>query len=454
MTTKAIHRIAPEASLAGSHATPASDPPHPVPAPRAAASSGQRCARALTGLVVVAIGLAACAAPQQQAQRDGQARPDAADEVIEFEPTLIRVTPSAGDSPRVVTLQVRGLFDEGNAYLAAGDYPRAIDRYQLILDTFDDPQWRRMTLYNLGLVHEELGDHETAASHYVQVIDGWPTSRDAADALFRLAECYVQLEAAHLVPPLLRRVLNRSDIRHLDRVEAHLRMGMAYLEQRRFAEAEDAFRAVVSINDAQRLAEGSDGAARGDRADRALPGHHIMVAQAQYSLGRIYHELFSEIRMLLPLERYRRDLRDKQQLFEQAREAYLATVYSGNAYWAPAAGMMIGRLYEDFYLDVLASEVPEDFGALEHEIYFEELRAFIAPGLDRALNMYEHALAMGYRMNTDQRWLDETLAGIHRVRDYLAAPERWDEEHELIVRNQHPRSGRRTEGLVFRDEVD
>ena len=63
----------------------------------------------------------------------------------------------------------------------------------------------------------------------------------------------------------------------------------------------------------------------GERAESQQPLEpgHGLVAQAHFGLGRVYHELFSQILLVLPQERITPDLVDKGQLFERAEQSYI-----------------------------------------------------------------------------------------------------------------------------------
>lgn len=387
--------------------------------------------------------LAGCASRAAQQRAEGEE----SERVIEMEPMVI-VASSGEDGPTVAMAELTDVFNEANDYYRAEDYERAVERYELVLRSTDDPSWQRIALFNLGLAQESLGRCEQAVAAFEDVIGLAPASEDALDAIFHVAECHANRGEFQLVPPLMERARRHRFLTLQREAEASLREGTALYEMRRFAAAEDALSWVLEINEAAERARAS-----GDESASPLGAGHPIIAQSKFMLGSVYHQLFSEIRMVLPLERYRRDLEDKQRLFEQAHDWYIEAIRTGNVLWAPAAGHMVAKLYEDYYFDILASEVPETFGELELEIYFEELRAFIQPGLDRAMNLYERALAMAYRLGNQTTWVDETLEAIERLQNYANNEELWEEEHQLIVENRHPRSARVLDDMVFRDDL-
>lgn len=382
-----------------------------------------------------------------------QARPEHASPVSEIVLDADLITATVHDDG-TVTSDVRSLpeiFAEAGDYLSADDYENAIRLYNTILESFDDPDYLRVTHYNSGLSHEGLGEWALAASHYEAVIAGWIETEDATLAHLRLAECYAHLGRFDDVVPLMESVSVRSGLVLADRLEIHLRWANALLEVRDLVAAEEHYRAVLELNEA---AERAWSPSTPDPANQPLQPQHPILAQANFGIGRVYHELFSEIRLVLPEERLTRDLIDKGQLFDRAQAAYLDAVRSGNRYWGPAAGYMVGSLYEDFYYDVLATEVPTDFNELELEIYFEELREFIQPALERSLRIYEQNLAMAYRLGADNEWVDDTLGRIEHITAYLDEQVGWEAEERLIVEQRHPHSANFASRMNFRSERD
>lgn len=349
----------------------------------------------------------------------------------------------------VGTRTVSEVFEEANDYLRADDTANAIRLYTFVIDTFSDESYVRTAHYNLGLALEQERRFDEALAHYNTIIATWLGSDDATWAHFRVAECASQLGRYEDIPALMEAVLPRSGLHLIDRIEAHLRWGNALLELRQYAESDMHLQEALELNERARMRWRP-----GDEAaDEPLPDDHAMLAQANFSRGRIYHELFLEIRLVLPEERLTRDLIDKGQLFEQAQEAYLDGVRTGHRYWATAAGFMIGQLYEDFYYDVLATEIPTSFNELELEIYFEELRAFLEPAMERAMGIYENNLAMAYRIGSQNEWVDDTLSSINRVQRYLVDHENWDVEQQLVIERMHPRSAFFADQMVFRSEL-
>lgn len=387
--------------------------------------------------------MAACGARQPQESHDD----DEAVQVFEMDEVVIRASDTDdpfGDDD----IDLRSTFDEASAYFQAEDYPHAIRFYQRILDATDELIWQKAARYNMALAYEYQGKWDKADEAYQEVIRRFPTTEEGRDAHFRRAEALAQRGEFQHIPPLMDSALQRPDISDDRRIEGLIRKGTAMVELRRFPEAEKTLRQAIEFEERAR----QNALETGRRYDQS-PLVRSGIAQAKYLIGRIYHEIFSEIRMVLPVERYKKDLADKDALFHQALKEYTEAVRTGDSYWAPHAGFQIAQLYEDYYFDILASEVPKHFTQEHRDIYFEELRKFLQPGLQSALQMYERALGMAYRMGSQDAVVEELLEHLLALENYAETQEGWEAEHDAVFEGRHPRSPHPLQNLIFRDEV-
>lgn len=403
--------------------------------------------RALS-IVCVGMLLAACGARQttDDAALDSDGFQVA--QVFEMDTIVIRASADDDEEEPQPDIDLRNTFDEANAYFQAEDYVRAIRLYTRVFNASDELIWLKASLYNIGLSYENMGDWERAAYTFDELIDLFPTTDEGRDAYFRLGEALAHLGEFQRIVPLMVEVLKRPDLNDDRRIEGLVRQGTAQVELREFAAAETVLRNAIEFDERSRKRALEEGR-RYERGRLANTG----IAQAKYLIGRIYHEIFGEIRMVLPVERYKKDLADKDALFHQALKEYTAAVRTGNAYWAPQAGFQIGKLYEDYYFDILASEVPQTFTQEHRDIYFSELRKFLAPGLKSALQMYERALGMAYRMGSQDDVVEDLLEHVLALQEYQDDHEQWAAEHVAVFEGRHPHSPNPAREMVFRDEV-
>lgn len=395
---------------------------------------------------VMATFITQCGASQHgvnSSQNDGDAF--AEERLITMEPVLIR---GNAEGAEALPINLRNTFEEADAYYDAKDYEKAIRTYQKLVDATNQEIWVRAALYNIGLAYEGMKDWERSAQSFVDVIRRFPTSDEGRDAYFRLAEALAQLGEFQRIPPLMEEVLQRPDLTLERRIEALVRDGTAQFEMRKFVEAEKTLKTAIRIEENDREA-----AIQEDRRVQRGKTAQIAIAQANYLLGQIYHEIFSEIRMVLPVSRYKRDLADKDSLFHQAIDWYTKAVKAGDIYWTPQAGYQIAKLYKDYYFDVLASEVPQNFTEEQRDVYFQALREFLDPGLKTTIRMYERALSMAYRFGSQDPVVDTMLKELRFLEEYRETQKGWKEEEALIFKGEHPHSPEPAKDLVFRDDM-
>ena len=91
-----------------------------------------------------------------------------------------------------------------------------------------------------------------------------------------------------------------------------------------------------------------------------------------------------------------------------------------------AAGYRIGQVYEDFYADLHAAEVPADLDDEARQVYFTELKRHVAPLLRKAIEVYRKNLEMGRRVHADNEWMEKSEAGLKKLEALLATLPRPD----------------------------
>lgn len=332
-------------------------------------------------------------------------------ETIEMDPMRFAVIEDERGR-RVESLDPETLFQEGNRAFEANDFALAADKYELVLKGSPGSRWEKVATFNAGLALEKAGRHAEAVPRFEAMVALVRGSKDAQDALFRLAACHEALgdwRAMAAVGDELMRP-HFADIGVVDRIAALAVRGRGREGQGQLALAERDYRAALERYRAH----------LGERGLDKSP----YVSLAQYRIGEIYRELFASIRFKLPLERMARDLEDKSNFFLMAQSAFLRTLRLQHPDWAVVAGYRLGLLYEAMYEDMLAAEVPTELTPEEREIYFEELRAKVRPLLDRAIDIYERNLRLGQRFGKRDDWMQKTEASLARLQAILEAVRR------------------------------
>lgn len=346
-------------------------------------------------------------------------------ERIELEPMLIQAN---ADGKPGRTLEASEVFEQ--AYTAYGErrYEEALGHYRAVVKYFPDSKLYLPSLYNSGLSCEKLARWAEAAEAYRRVIQEFSDRKDAKDAYFRLAETYSKLGEHDKITTIMTEVLLRDDAQHFDRVEAHVRRNAALLELGQYVEAEEGFRTALRLNQEAAL-------------DKQLPEGAFYIVQAQYGLGRALHLQVLQIPLMLPPERMGVDLERKANLFIQSQSAYIRALRVHHPQWSIAAGFMIGRLYEDFYVDIFSAEIPEDLSEEALTLYFEELRKQLKPLMSRAISVYEKNLNLSKKIvepgSEDEAWQRQTALHLQRLKAYLQDPFT-QRRAEQLVRQKRP----------------
>ena len=310
------------------------------------------------------------------------------------------------------------VFQQATADFDSQKYERALDSYVIIIEYFKDTPYYVPALYNAGLCLEFLEKYKESAQYFEELMRFIPGKADAKDAAFHLAECYEKMGKHNNVAALMHRILKRSDLTLKDRVEGHVRMGRAYTELREYSKAEGSYKKAMSVS---------------DKSEAPLVKDHHLLAESHYGLGVIYHRMFSEIKLKLPVKAMKRDFNDKMQLFEQAQNYYIESIRHKNVYWASLSGFMVGQIFEDFHHDILYAEVPKDLTWEQVEIYFEELRKMAKPLLAQAIGIYEKTVVVAARVGLDNEWVQKSHKRLDAIRLYLYDENIRKEEEKQIL---------------------
>ena len=313
---------------------------------------------------------------------------------------------------RVESLDPETLFQEGNSAFEAQDFALAADKYLLLIERFPGSRWDQVATFNGGLALEKGGHFAEAVPHFQRMLTLVAGSKDAQDALFRLAACYEGLADWKAMRAIGDDILrpHYAGIAIGDRIAGLAVRGRAAEGVGQLALAERDYRQALELY-------------QGHLEERGLDkSPHVSLAQ--FRIGEIYRELFASIRFRLPLDRMARDLEDKSNFFLMAQSAFLRALRLQHPDWAVVAGFRLGALYEQMYDDMLGAEVPSELTPEERGIYEAELRNKIRPLLVRAIDIYERNLRLGQRFGKRDDWMTKTEASLERLQELLRADDK------------------------------
>ena len=79
----------------------------------------------------------------------------------------------------------------------------------------------------------------------------------------------------------------------------------------------------------------------------------------------------------------------------------------------------MGRLYEEFYDDLLGAEIPPELKPEDRETYLQELRRKARPLVAKAVATYERNLSLARVHGAREEWLGDLPVRIARLRRIL-----------------------------------
>ena len=319
---------------------------------------------------------------------------------VELDPLVLR----AHDG-KVEAIDARELFKAATGAYARGEHAKAADQFQDVARLFPDSKYAAHALYDAGLALMQLERWQDAVEVLEAAQSGLTSPRDQLDAECQKGVCYTRLGAWRDAQKTLASVLTQPTLSVREQVENRARLGAAYYELGDFARAE---RELETALEQARLNPG-------------VPSlkNNAVVAQAQFLVGEIYRDLFRSIQFRLPVETMQRDLSDKSNFFLKAQTDYLDCIRLSAKPWSVAAGFRLGELYEAMYEDMMGAEIPGDLTADDRVIYFDELKKYVQPLVERAVDIYERNLSMNDRLGGAADWAKKSEAGLARMRHIL-----------------------------------
>ncbi len=377
----------------------------------------------LTLAALVSTSMLACTSGKNKADEMGTLA-EQPTQRLDLDPMLIQASP---DGQEASALNADEVFQKAYRAYAGRRYEEALTHYATIIKYVPDSRFFLPSLFNAGLANEKLERWEPAAAHYRTILEKFPTRKDAKDAYFRLAHVYEELGEWQKISQLMTEVMLRPDLEHFDRMEAHVRRSSALIETGQYKEAEDGFQAMLQLNreaaPTQRLEETAE-----------------FIVRAEFGLGRALHLQVMNIPLVLPTEKMGEDLEVKAKLFIRAQGAYIRALRVHHPQWSVASGFMIGRLYEDFYLDILSAEIPNDLSDEQVALYFDELRKQLRPLMVRAIQVYEKNLSLAKRIpgqaNKTNEWAAATDVHLTRLKAYLDDPFTQKRAERLVIQGR------------------
>lgn len=351
----------------------------------------------------------ACSAARQGATEDNAQR----HEVVQLAPIEIRTDRTTG-KPLTYVHDHDALVDQAMAEFHAEHWAESARLFEILQRDFPNAPGLGAIAHNCGLALENLGKHREAAAQFALARVHNAGTRQARDALFQQAESLELASDVTGAAIVYRDALDDpktqeqigGELGILDALEAAARMGLMWRAAGEIKLADDAFRRVERLYN--------------DHRDVQVVGESEWVARAAFERGELYRELFASIRFKLPVERMKRDLEDKANLFLKAENSYYHCVRLHHKRWSLAAGHNIGGLYTRLIDDIDNAEVPPEIGEQLADVYRDELWNHTAHLAKRAVVIYRNNIALGKTLGASESdWVAKSEAGLSRMMDTI-----------------------------------
>ncbi len=303
----------------------------------------------------------------------------------------------------------QALFDRATKFLKQKRYKEAWSRYRVLLKYYPGHALAVPARYNTGLCLSHMKRYKEAARAFEAYLKAKDLSRqDRCDGMEKLGEVLSKLKRP------------RDAINWLMRVDKNC-TGTVFARIRTKAKIAHEYN---QLHDPAMAMHFASRAMRLYRINKESPGMsgYYFAAMAYYEYARAYAFMFRNIKLYLPMDRMEKDLTDKAQYFLSAQSAFLNAIRVHNIYFGIRSGMAIGKLYEDFYNDLMSAEVPAKFTPEQRKIYFEELKKDIRPLVRKAEIVYQQNLRVGKYYKVPQKWMQEARKRLEKLKQLLQEP--------------------------------
>ncbi len=302
----------------------------------------------------------------------------------------IEVVVDEQGNEQTIVVDARGLLDDGNAALGAGEFARAIDNYASLLRDFPESSLVGPALYNTGLAQEGLGKVDAAIAQYQLLAEKKDAGRDAVDAQIRIAALHAENKQWGQSLAAIDALLATATLSSADRLEAMARKGYVLLESKDYAVAEETLQATIAFAE--------------QKENRVEMNAGYYLGMAHFYYGDIARRQFDAIPIRLPEEQMGRDVEAKAVLTNLASDRFAATIEAGNIYWATAAGFRLAELQHSFWRSLVTAPIPPHLSKLASTIYIEEVHKHSLTFLQKALRIHSKNVQLATVYNGDTSW--------------------------------------------------
>ena len=247
-------------------------------------------------------------------------------------------------------LLAKAHFRTAKCYEKLMQWNNAGETYLRVVANFPGSELAPPSLYNAGFCFENANKLPVAAATFEKMAQLYPKSDDAADVLFRAGEIYGKIKDWAGVTRVNQEFTRRFGNDANRAIQALCMVGVAQYMQNRQAEAlEQLNKAVAACA----------------KLKNPSATNKYYAAKAQFTIGDIQCEAMNKIALTLPKDAYKRQLKNKSDLLDNAIAGYSAVIKYQISEWTTRSIYSIGQAYEDFAVSIFKQERPQNAGVEE-----------------------------------------------------------------------------------------
>ncbi len=349
--------------------------------------------RKKTSLLLLIIGLVACATPRPPVSRYER-----------MDPLVLQSRTGEDGTIRTEIIDPVEIYERADTAMQQTRYLEAAQDFVRVADLIPTTKTGLAARFNAGLCYEYALKPTEAAMHYRLRLEGVRSAPERATILYRLATVQEQSKNwPEAIESLTE--LRTHPLSIIDEMDVRARLGQALFEHGDLDAAETELNGAVTFWKAHQ--------------DIAILRTGADISKAKFTLASILEARFNQLPLRLPVKRMKEDLKMKIRAFKQVQTGYLEVVRHTSNHYAARAGHAIGTLYENMYDQLMRAEVPENFSESDYAIYYEELRKKIRPLLFRAAEIYRTNLDLAVRAGNTGEWVRESRASVEKIKTLI-----------------------------------
>jgi tetratricopeptide (TPR) repeat protein len=302
---------------------------------------------------------------------------------------------------------LEALFRAATDQLVREDFQAAAAELDRVAAVDPKGPWAGPSLFNAGVAYVSLGEYEKAAARFRASLEVDPSGPTARLATLRLCRLAAYLEQWKELEDVARKLLARSDLSVLERIEAQGALGLSLVSLDR---VDEAFEVIV--------------AARDEIEDRRLGQAGVPppeLAQVAFALGEIRRKRAEKITFVPFPPDFGVKLEERCQGLLDAQSAYTDAMRSLDAHWSAMAGFRVGQLYQDLHRDVMQVGVPISAKTVHQKQLWEgAMRLRYRILLEKGLTMMEGTVRLGERTGESSPWIARARAAKKELETALA----------------------------------